>query len=317
MSSELLAVLRQTILSAKPRRPRPLAAPLQLEHGWLLPYLLTIEGRLWGRWDHWHHTMLAGRVIQPLPVLDWESHPAARRMLEASLNSITTHGSWQGWGSWQVFDYFLDWLLFGLGHRGQPSLPDERAEFAGASARLYQVFNLETLLAWPHDYLGDILAENRHGQQLGFYPTPMPVAQMMAAMTLGSEDARCKSVCDPCVGTGRLLLAASNHSYRLYGCDLNPTVLKATLVNGWLYAPWLVRPFPFLDPLLVNPAASAGVSESLIAQARPEQLQLTEHDPDTQALFEPLKKRRVRRNRLVANATTGPSEAGLSLDPPH
>ena len=204
-----------------------------------------------------------------------------------------------------------------MGHRGQPRLPDERAEFAGASARLYQEFNLETLLAWPHDYLGDILAENRHGQQLGFYPTPMPVARMMAAMTLGREDAHCKSVCDPCVGTGRLLLAASNHSYRLYGCDLNPTVLKATLVNGWLYAPWLVRPFPFLDPLLVNPAASAGVSESLIAQARPEQLQLTEHDPDTQALFEPLKKRRVRRNRLVANATTGPSEAGLSLDPPH
>ena len=312
MPSELLAVLRQTILNAKPRRPGPLAAPLKLNHGWLLPYLLTIEGRLWGRWDHWHDTMLAGRVIQPIPGLDWESHSAARRMLEAALNSITTHGGWQGWGSWQVFDYFLDWLLFGFGHRGQPELPHEPADFTGASERLYQVFNLETLLAWPHDYLGDILAENRHGQHLGFYPTPMEVARMLAAMTLGGEDARCKSVCDPCVGTGRLLLAASNHSYRLYGCDLNPTVLKATLVNGWLYAPWLVRPFPFLDPQLVNPAASQRVSDSLIAQARPEQIQLTEHDGDTQARFEPLKKRRLR-HRSVALEAGNPPDAGLFL----
>lgn len=317
MPSELLAVLRQTILNAKPRRPQPLVAPLKLEHGWLLPYLLTIEGQLWGRWDHWRDTMLAGRVIQPIPVLGWESHPAARRMLEAALNCITTHGSWQGWGSWQVFDYFLDWLLFGFGHRGQPALPVEPADFAGASERLYQVFNLETLLAWPHDYLGEILAENRHGQHLGFYPTPMEVARMMAAMTLGGEDARCKSVCDPCVGTGRLLLAASNHSYRLYGCDLNPTVLKATLVNGWLYAPWLVRPFPFLDPQLVEGAASQAISDSLIAQACPEQLQLTEHDGDTQALFEPLKKRRPRRRRPVAHETIDPSNAGFFLGLPH
>ncbi len=299
MRSDLLPVLRQSILAAKPRVPKPLAAPLKLEHGWLLPYLLAAEGELWGRWEHWHDTMLAGRVIGSIPLINWESNAAPRRMVETSLNSVTTHGSWQGWGSWQVFDYFLDWLLFGLGHRGQPELPHEPADFAGASERLYQVFNLETLLAWPHDYLGEILAENRHGQHLGFYPTPMEVARMMAAMTVGGEDARCKSVCDPCVGTGRLLLAASNHSYRLYGCDLNPTVIKATLVNGWLYAPWLVRPFPFLDPQLVNPAASSTISDSIIQQACPEQLATTEHDTDEHWRFEPLKKRRLRHHQPV------------------
>ena len=221
MRSELLSDLRQSILAAKPRTPKPLAAPLKLEHGWLLPFLLLAEDSLWGRWSHWHDMMLAGGIIAPIPIINWESNPAARRMLEASLNSITQHGSWQGWGSWQVFDYFLDWLLFGFGHSGQPELPAEPHGCEGAGERLYQVFNLETLLAWPHDYLGEILAENRHGQHLGFYPTPMEVARMMAAMTLNGEDARSKSVCDPCVGTGRLLLAASNHSYRLYGCDLN------------------------------------------------------------------------------------------------
>ena len=127
----------------------------------------------------------------------------------------------------------------------------------------------------------------------------MPVARMMAAMTVGGEDARTKSVCDPCVGTGRLLLAASNHSYRLYGCDLNPTVIKATLVNGYLYAPWLVRPFPFLDPHNCDPATSQTVSDSIIQQACPEQLTLTEHDFDTQGRFEPIKKRRSRYNQPV------------------
>jgi len=299
MRPDLLTVLRQNISQAKPRTPKPLGAPPTFQHGWLLPFLLLAEDALWGRWNHWHEMMLAGRIIGSIPVINWESNPAARRMLEASLNSITQHGSWQGWGSWQVFDYFMDWLLYGLGHSGQPQPPEEPLGCSGASDRLYQVFNLETLLAWPHDYLGEILAENRHGQHLGFYPTPMEVARMMAAMTVGGEDARCKSVCDPCVGTGRMLLAASNHSYRLYGCDLNPTVLKATLVNGYLYAPWLVKPFPFLDPHNCNPAASQAGSDSIIQQACPEQLSLTEHDLDTQGRFEPIKKRRPRYTQPV------------------
>ena len=70
---------------------------------------------------------------------------------------------------------------------------------------------------------------------------------MMAKMEMEGEDCRAKSVCDPCSGTGRLLLAASNYSMRLYGVDINRTVIKASLINGYLYAPWLVRPLPFLD----------------------------------------------------------------------
>ncbi len=169
------------------------------------------------------------------------------------------------------------------------TLPEERGEFQGASVRLYQAFNLETLLAYPYDYFGDILAENRHGRHLGFYPTPMDVSVLMAEMTLGEEDARAKSICDPCVGTGRLLLAASNRSYRLYGNDINPTVIKATLVNGFLYAPWLVRPFPFLDPPLCDPSQSQEVSDAIAAQAN---IQGTEHDAREQWKFEPIKKRR-------------------------
>lgn len=40
-------------------------------------------------------------------------------------------------------------------------------------------------------------------------------------------------------------MRASNHSYRLYGVDLLDLMCRATLVNAWLYAPWLAKPFPF------------------------------------------------------------------------
>ena len=283
--------LRHTISQHKPKQPAFLEKSPELSHGWFLPYLLAADDFLWQRWRHWYETMTTGRIIAPIPQIQWARHDAGFKMLDQSLSSITKHGDWRGWGNWSAFDYFLDWLLYGFGHKGQPELPTERQEHEGASDRLYQVFNLETLLAYPYDYLGDILAENQHGRHLGFFPTPMQVSEFLALMTLGGSDARTKSVMDPCVGTGRMLLAASNHSYRLYGCDINPTVIKVTLVNGFLYAPWLVRPFPFLDAALADPTQSPAVSES-IAQQAPAQLHCTEHDAAGQWRFEPIKKRR-------------------------
>jgi len=32
---------------------------------------------------------------------------------------------------------------------------------------------------------------------------------------------------------------------KIVWCDIDPTVIKATLVNGYLFAPWLVKPFHF------------------------------------------------------------------------
>lgn len=58
------------------------------------------------------------------------------------------------------------------------------------------------------------------------------------------EAARLETVLDRCVGTGRMLLHASNYSYCLYGCDIDPLVAMITRINGALYAPWLAFPFP-------------------------------------------------------------------------
>lgn len=42
--------------------------------------------------------------------------------------------------------------------------------------------------------------------------------------------------------------------------SIDGTVIKATLVNGYLYAPWLVKPFPFLDGANVDPNQGASVT---------------------------------------------------------
>ena len=114
------------------------------------------------------------------------------------------------------------------------------------------------------------------------------------------------AVLDPACGSGTFLVRAYYRKWELdkrlsnqellsgiYGCDINPTVIKATLVNGYLYAPWLVRPFPFLDAALTDPEQSPAVSES-IAQQAPDHLHCTEHDAAMQWQFEPIKKRRNR-----------------------
>jgi hypothetical protein len=73
----------------------------------------------------------------------------------------------------------------------------------------------------------------------------------MTRMTFAGGQEPAAKTCDPCLGTGRMLLHSSSYSMRLYGMDINPTVIKVSLVNGYLYAPWLVKPFPFLDAELV------------------------------------------------------------------
>jgi hypothetical protein len=162
----------------------------------------------------------------------------------------------QNWGirliqlqdySWTAFQRFVDWLAWGLAVSNQISPLREETNEA-----LYRTFNFEPLLFNPHDYLGWMLAE-RHGNGWNpnaFFPTPHPVVEFMVQLTLAGPDAnpdhdiRLSTVLDPCVGTGRMLLHASNYSYCLYGCDIDPLVAMITRINGALYAPWLAFPFP-------------------------------------------------------------------------
>ncbi len=236
--------------------PPPLVPDLErdLTHGWLLPILWETDSRLYGRWDYWLQCQeTCALPDRPIPQVEFLPAPekSVMKMLSASLDAVPFSGSagWGGWSGWSHFRYLLEWLLFGFGDPSQKGLPPYPVGCDGASIRLYQMLNVPALQLFPYDYFGDLLAENAYGKRQGFFPTPHTVVEAMTQMTFPSpeEDARLKSVCDPCVGTGRMLLHASNRSLRLYGMDIDETLCKATKVNGFLFAPWLACPLHWTE----------------------------------------------------------------------
>ena len=155
------------------------------------------------------------------------------------------------------------------------------------------MFDASALILCPSDYLGDVLAESQYGRRQGFFPTPHTVAECLALVNFSAdEDHRLERVVDPCVGTGRLLLHASNFSLRLYGADIDATLTRACLVNGYLYAPWLVRPLGWLDGLGEVPEPAEAIDEAIAAAAP--QAPFATAEPDTEAWrFVPIRKRRT------------------------
>lgn len=207
--------------------------------GWLLPYVIDVWpicGRA-GRWGWWLEAMETGELPGPIPRLDFQE---PSRAAENNLERCAQRLSQEVWGS-SVPGLLIDWLAWGLAVSDEPARlrPD-------AEEWLYRELCVDTWLEHPADYLGWIMCEykGRGKDPTGFFPTPMGVTQLMAEIVAHDTRNVFASVNDPCVGTGRMLLAAANFSVRLSGQDINPVCVKATLVNGALYAPWLAFPLP-------------------------------------------------------------------------
>lgn len=233
--------LRSRIGSYKPNKVDP-TLKRELTPAWMQPLLLEMEGILWGRWFYWMDAVGGMKPpTDPIPQIEFEGapNPTALKMLERCIDLCQA----QGMTYWGALEYLMDWVIYGVcGTKPHESFKvDTRA-----SMDLYQAFCLDLMVLYPYDYFGRLLSEVGHGKRTGFYPTPMSVVSAMVQMTMGDVDgdAKSKTVCDPCVGTGRMLLAASNYSLRLYGQDIDYLVLRALTINLWLYAPWGVRPLP-------------------------------------------------------------------------
>lgn len=220
--------------------------------GWLflITQLADFNPQATGRWPYYLRTFEAGRLLdEPIPQVEFlSSHePRARdglKMIEKAVDIV-----FEETGSHAALPALVDWLAYGMAVSKDPSpLSDKIQE------KLYRHWNLEPLLTVPSDYFGTLICEYRGGgwrNKTGFYPTPHNVCEMMARMlfhdghrVVDGRDSRTLTVCDPAVGTGRMLLHASNHSFCLYGQDIDPLVCKVTMLNGVMYAPWLAFPFP-------------------------------------------------------------------------
>lgn len=200
----------------------------------------------------------------PIPRVDFgrRSEQAFKDLTKAvELAGATRYG---GWG-WSSFRALIDWLAWGLGVAQEPpELDDATCE------KLYRTVDVAGLLEHPHDHLADYICEMRGNgwNPTAFYPTPHEVCEAMVLMQMHDAgfdgDNRRKTVCDPCCGTGRMLLHASNYSLYLHGQDIDALVVRCTFINGALYAPWIVAPPPrraasvvLLPPPPINPPVRA------------------------------------------------------------
>lgn len=180
----------------------------------------------------------------------WSKHPIPRveftppdqgvlKNLKTAIE-IAGEGGSLGFG-WRAFERLISWIGFALGVAAElPDCPESVHE------KLYRHLDLSSWLLAPSDYLGAIAAE-KHGKGWNvhaFFPTPHPVCEVMASMQLAGADNRASSVLDCCVGSGRMLLHASNHSLYLYAQDIDPLMIQMTKINGAMYAPWLLFPLP-------------------------------------------------------------------------
>ena len=244
--------------------------------GWCIPYLVTLDtvpSLGTGRWDYWlricdslelpddpipHVHFQAPHELQgqtPAHVqypsqLPESAEDHIRRILEPYLHKC---GKWYD-DAWLEF---VRWLLHGFGAAGLETdverTPEEVRDF------WYTQFNLAYLLSTPIDWSAYILQSGprwmgngtaKWAKSTAFFSTPMNVINLMTAMLITDVDTRVQTVCDPCCGTGSMLLPASNHSLRLYGMDIVYDLVLCTMLNGYLWAPWMVKMPAEVDAML-------------------------------------------------------------------
>lgn len=214
--------------------------------GWLLPYVILIHEfcpTVADRWGYHLRTLEAGHLLdEPIPQITFG--PPDKWILSLLDDWSSLIG--RDCGGWSDFRTLLDWLLWGLAlSKEEPRLSDQ------ANEKLYKQVNVGPFLEHPYNYLGEYVSlhKAKGWNPTGFFPTPHNVVEMMVRMTMSDNcadgrDPRTFSVCDPCVGSGRMLLHASNLSLNLWGQDVDPLTVAMCKINGALYAPWLAFPLP-------------------------------------------------------------------------
>ena len=208
--------------------------------GFLLPYVIAGSER----WQYFLRTRDGGKLLdEPIPQIKFGAPDQQVYKIIRDWCRIIGYDC----GGWSDFRTLLEWLAWALavGDEAPKQLKEETRE------RLYRTVDLTPLLATPYDYLGQIVSEQKAPgwNPTAFFPTPHPVCEMMAMMNLADakkskRDPRTFTVCDPCVGSGRMLLHASNFSLRLYGQDIDPVAIAMCKINGAMYAPWMSFQLP-------------------------------------------------------------------------
>jgi len=254
--------------AAKAKRP-------WMGRGWMLQYLLAGDPIFTaGRWDWW--LSVEGIPEGPIPYLgfvspSFDTEPVdLKDKIPVKFGRLTPDGAYRHLrglldkmgDSWGSLRFLMEWLAYGLGVEDEMPTgePDESHEM------LYREFQLPRLQAARADVFGRLFSENIGGgwNPNAFFPTPANVIECMVQMTMHDGMDKIDSVCDPCCGTGRMLLHASNYSVNLWGMDIDRMCVLATKINAALFMPWLIA--PKLDRGIQDPDET---SKTRVAQGHP------------------------------------------------
>ncbi len=102
--------------------------------------------------------------------------------------------------------------------------------------KIIQNYNLELLHSDRSDHLGDMyiqkLVTKADAERRGLFLTPESVANLTAAMTIPVTEEKV-TVLDPCVGSGRLLMAAHQRAPNgiFFGVDTDLRILRVAYTN--------------------------------------------------------------------------------------
>ncbi len=252
-----------------------------LEHGWLYPHVISADSSSWGRWEYWEALMSANAQMRGLEFLyqtyapdhlvevikipttsipkiefELEPYPRVLELIHACLNQIPAHGNWRDGREIEYFNYFCDWILFGLQHHSVPQPPEEPAGCEGASRRLYLTFQIHPFLWWPFDYLGEVLNEIGYFERIHYALDEFLEPDLAAAWVTecgDNEVPELNAQIDSLCLTGRYSLELSNYSLRIYSQVVDTLLAKVTLINFELYAPWAARPlFNFYEDSILD-----------------------------------------------------------------
>ena len=115
-------------------------------------------------------------------------------------------------------------------------------EDEGLARKLTRIYsdNFDSIHSDPYDYLGDMYVEmqGQFSQGIkGQFLTPPNVCDMMARMLIQEDEDREISVLDPCVGTGRMLMAAARYAPNatLYGIDIDNRAIRTAFTNACIH----------------------------------------------------------------------------------
>jgi hypothetical protein len=237
------------------------------QRGWLFETLVALESVIHGRWRYWLAILDRGTISGPvdvwaIPQVPFADTAASHQptlkpwgLPEPSADLAAQCGSRAeavaniqdtfGWAFARGarLDEVVEWWLWAFGS----STPKQKPKLDPAvEVRLYCGVELHRLIAHPADWAAHIATlyyGDNGGRHCGWFPTPISLCNLTVAMTFGQHpeaDLRTKTCVDPCVGTGAMLLPASNYSLRISGMDIDRTMVMLCQWQAYLYVPWMI-----------------------------------------------------------------------------